>query len=301
MELHQLRYFLAVAEEGNFTRAAEKCFVSQPSLSAQIIKLEGELGQKLFNRLGRKAELTNAGRFLETRARTILMEVENAQRQIQESAEEVSGIVKVGVTPSVTPYLIPPAISECRKRYPKLEIHVQENLRRRVIEDVVQGTLEVAISSYTGDNPNIDAEPILQEALVLAVSSKHRLATKKSKISIDDFKDEPLILLGESATLGDKVFDFFDRMNVQPKVIAHCSQVRSVKELVNLGLGVAILPEMAKDERQPFEIVYRSLVSERMNRLLFALTHSRRYLTPGARVFIDLVREVAYQRIGSLF
>lgn len=299
MELHQLRYFLAVAEEGNFTRAAEKCFISQPSLSAQVIKLEEELGQKLFNRLGRRAEMTQAGRFLESRARTILMEVENAQRQIQESADEVKGTVHVGVTPSVTPYLIPPAISLCRERYPKLKIQLQESLRRRLIDDVVQGNLEVAISSYTGDTPNIDAEPILQEALVLAVSSKSPLASQKEGISINDFKDEPLILLGDSATLGDKVFDFFDRMKIEPNVVALCSQVRSVKELVNLGVGVAILPEMAKDERQPFEIVYRSLVSARMSRLLFALTHSRRYLSPGARVFIELVREVADKRRGS--
>ncbi|MBD5781841.1 LysR family transcriptional regulator [Pelagicoccus sp. NFK12] len=294
MELHQLRYFLAVAEEGNFTRAAEKCFVSQPSLSAQIIKLEGELGQKLFNRLGRRAELTRAGEFLETRARNILMEVENAERQIKENEEDISGVVKVGVTPSVTPYFIPPLIRMCRERYPNLEVHVQESLRRRLIDDVSGGLIEVAISSYTGDTPTIDAEPILREDLVLAVSKKHRLATQQSKVSIDDFKDEPLVMLGESATLGDKVFDFFDRMNIQPKVVGLCSQVRSVKEMVNLGMGVAILPAMAKEEHLPFDIVYRSLVSERMTRLLFALTHSRRYLSPGARVFVDLIREVAY-------
>ncbi|MBC2606806.1 LysR family transcriptional regulator [Pelagicoccus albus] len=294
MELHQLRYFLAVAEEGNFTRAAEKSFVSQPSLSAQIIKLEGELGQKLFNRLGRKAELTRAGTFLESRARTILMEVENAERQIKENEDDVKGIVKVGVTPSVTPYLIPRVIKLCRERYPKLNIHVQENLRRRLIDEVAQGRLEVAVSSYTGDAPSIDAEPILREELVLAVSKDHPLAKKKSKISIDDFKDEPLVLLGESATLGDKVFDFFDRMNVEPNVVALCSQVRSVKEMVNLGVGVAILPAMAKEEHLPFEIVYRTLVSERMTRLLFALTHARRYLSPGARAFLDLIRDVAY-------
>lgn len=293
MELHQLRYFLAVAEEGNFTRASEKCFVSQPSLSAQIIKLEGELGQKLFNRLGRRAELTQAGHFLESRARTILMEVNNAERQIRENETDIGGIVKVGVTPSVTPYLIPPVIRLCRERYPNLQIHIQENLRRRLIDEIQHGNLEVAISSYTGDAANIDAEPILQEDLVLAVSKNHRLATQKSKVSIEDFKDEPLVLLGESATLGDKVFDFFGKMNIEPNVVALCSQLRSVKEMVNLGVGVAILPEMAKEEHLPFEIVYRSLVSERMKRLLFALTHSRRYLSPGARVFTEMTREVA--------
>ena len=296
MELHQLRYFLAVAEEGNFTRAAEKSYVSQPSLSAQIIKLEGELGQKLFNRLGRRAELTQAGRFLETRARTILMEVENAQRQIKEGAAEVSGVISVGATPSVTPYLIPPVIELARERYPKLLIRIQESLRRKLISDVVHGELEVAISSYTGDTPNVDAEPILQESLVLAVPSGHSLASKQGPVSLNDFKEEPLVLLGESATLGDKVFDFFDNNDTKPNVVALCSQVRTVKELVSAGMGVAILPEMAREQRESYRIVYRSLASARMSRLLFALTHSRRYLTPGARVFIDLVREVADRR-----
>ena len=293
MELHQLRYFLAVAEEGNFTRAAEKCFVSQPSLSSQVIKLEGELGQKLFNRLGRKAELTQAGTFLEGRARTILMEVENAQRQIQEEAEEISGVVKVGVTPSVTPYLMPPAISLCRERYPKLQIHLQESLRRNIISEVLHGDLELAISSYTGDTPHIEAEPILQESLLLAVHVDHPLASKKELISINDFKMEPLVLLGESATLGDKVFAFFDNVDLQPNVVALCSQVRSVKELVNCGVGLAILPEMARDKKEPYDIVYRSLVSARMSRLIFALTHERRYLSPGGRAFKEVVREIA--------
>lgn len=296
MELHQLRYFVAVAEEGNFTRAAEKCFVSQPSLSAQIIKLEGELGQKLFDRLGRRAELTQAGRFLEARARTILMEVENAQRQIQDGATEISGLVRIGSTPSVTPYLLPPVIALSRKRFPKLEINIQENLRRRLIDDLSHGEIEVAITSYTGDSAHIDAEPILQESLMLAVSSQHRLATQKEHVALSDFKDEPIVLLGDSATLGDKVFEFFGRNNSQPRIVAMCSQVRTVKEFVHAGIGVAVLPEMAREANERFEIVYRSLASARMSRLVFALTHSRRYLSPGARAFIDMIREVSDKR-----
>lgn len=299
MELHQLRYFLAVADEGNFTRAAESCFVSQPSLSAQIIKLEGELGEKLFNRLGRTVELTKAGDFLEQRARNILMEVENAERQIKDGAAEVAGDVKIGATPSVTPYLIPQAIAICREKFPKLSIHIQESLRRKLIDDVVHGSLDVAITSYTGDTVNIDAEPLLQESLVLAVQSSHPLASQKDGISISALKDEPMILLGESASLGDKIFDFFDGNDSTPNIAALCSQVRTVKELVSVGMGVAIVPEMARDENEPYDIVYRSLVSARMSRLVFALTHTRRYLSPGSRVFIDTVREVAEERLGQ--
>ena len=170
------------------------------------------------------------------------------------------------------------------------------SVNRRVIDDLLHGEVEVAFTSYTGDTPNIAAEPILQESLYLAIPGSHRLAKQKERVSISDFKDEPLVLLGESATLSDKVYSFFGNNNSQPNVVALCSQVRTVKELVNAGLGLAILPEMARDQKDGFDIVFRSLASARMNRLVFALTHSRRYLAPGARVFIDTLRDVVDKR-----
>ena len=129
MEMHQLRYFLAISEERNFTRAAEKSFVSQPSLSAQIIKLEDELGNRLFNRLARRVELTSAGKQFEKRARSILMEADNAVREIRESANDVKGCLRIGVTPTVAPFLLPPVLKTCCERFPELRIRVDERLR----------------------------------------------------------------------------------------------------------------------------------------------------------------------------
>ncbi|MCH6257318.1 LysR family transcriptional regulator [Puniceicoccaceae bacterium K14] len=288
--MHQLRYFLAVADEGNFTRAAEKCFISQPSLSSQIIKLEEELGQKLFNRLGRTAELTGAGRVLERRARSILLDVENVQLEIQQGATEAQGLIHVGATPSVAPYLMPQVIANCKKLYPKLEISMHENLRVRLLDDLIAGELDLAIIAITGEHPDISAEPLLEEELYLVVSDSHPLASK-TKVSIEDFKDEPLITLGESSTLGRKIMEFFGRNEYEPKVAGTCSQVRTLKEMVDRGLGVAILPKMAIDLSEPFKVVYRSLESNRMNRLLFILTHDKRYHPPGVRAFTDVLRE----------
>ncbi len=290
MEMHQLRYFIAVAEEGNFTRAAEKSFVSQPSLSSQIIKLEEELGQKLFNRLGRRAELTEAGRILERRARSILLDVQNAEKEIKLSVGDVSGKLSVGSTPSVAPYLIPAVIAYCQKRYPDLEIRFTEDLRRPLIRELVEGDLEVAICSYPGDNALIEAEPILEEPLFLVANESHPLA-KKAKVSINDFKDEPLVMLGESNTLGEKVLEFFDRNDFKPKIECICSQVSTVKALVHNNVGLAILPEMARVMSEGYDIKFKSLTSSRMNRLVFALTYSKRYLSPGGRAFIEALRQ----------
>jgi len=295
MEMHQLRYFLAVVEEKNFTRAAERCHVSQPSLSAQIIKLEDELGDRLFNRLGRRIELTMAGSFFEKRARNILMEADNALKEIQEGARDPRGTLPIGVTPSVSPKLLSPVLRACQDRYPNLKIQVNENLRRALIENLVNGDLEVVISSYSGKAANVIAEPILQESLNLVVPSKHPLAAKES-ISLRELKNERLILIGESATLGEKVIEFFELNDFVPDIAGLCSQVNTAKALVHCGLGLAILPETAWEDVSPFDVVFKPLESAKMSRLLFALTHERRYLSSGASLFLETVREFVDNR-----
>ena len=290
MEMHQLRYFLAISEERNFTRAAEKSFVSQPSLSAQIIKLEDELGNRLFNRLGRRVELTSVGKQFEKRARSILMEADNAVREIRESASDFKGNLRIGVTPTVAPFLLPPVLKTCCERFPELRIRVDENLRRALLENLVSGNLDVVISSYSGGVSQVDAEPIIQEKLNLVIPRGHVLANRED-ISIEDFKDEPLIVLGESSALGAKVMEFFERNDFEPKTAAYCSQVSTAVALVHSGLGLAILPEMARESILPCGVVFKSMKSLKMSRLLFALTHERRYLPSGARGFLDVVRE----------
>ncbi len=296
MEMHQLRYFVAISEERNFTRAAAKCYVSQPSLSAQIIKLEDELGNRLFNRLGRRVELTPLGKRFERRARSILMEADNAIKEIRESGSDVKGSLRIGVTPTVAPFLLPPVLRTCRERYPELQIRIDENLRRALLENLVSGSLEVVISSYSGDVSQIDAEPILQESLNLVVPRGHALA-RKEEISIGDFKDEPLIVLGESSALGEKVLEFFERNDFEPKTAAYCSQVSTAVALVHSGHGLAILPEMARETVSPYDVVFRSMQSLKMSRLLFALTHERRYLSSAARGFLEVVREFVDRRV----
>ncbi len=289
MEMHQLRYFVAVVEEENFTRAAERSHVSQPSLSAQIIKLEDELGERLFNRLGRRVELTAAGRFFEKRARSILMEADNALRELQEGKGEPKGVLRIGVSTTVAPYLLPPVVEDCRKRFPRLEFRVEENMRRSLVENLLGGDLEVVISSHPGRGNRINAEPILQESLNLVVPSDHPLSAKK-EISINDFKDEPLIVLGESSVVGEKALELFGRNDFEPKIAALCSQISTAKELVDSGMGLAILPEMAREEHSSRRVVFKNLISAKMTRLVFALTHEQRYLSSGAHAFLDSVR-----------
>src|SRR5215831_18497311 len=121
MEMHQLRYFVAVAQTGNFSRAAERCHVSQPSLSQQILKLERRLGQPLFNRLGRRAVLTDAGRLLLDRATSILSAADDAERRLRAGDEAHGGRLAIGAIPTIAPFILPGTLGAFVRRCPKVE------------------------------------------------------------------------------------------------------------------------------------------------------------------------------------
>src|SRR5262245_13709780 len=139
MELHQLRYFVAVADAENFTRAAEQCFVSQPSLSQQIAKLEQELGHALFERLGRRVRITDAGRALYRRALSILGAVDEAKASVHDGTEWRSGSVTVAAIPTIAPYLLPELIKPFSKNFPKARLTVRENFTAEVVKDCLAG------------------------------------------------------------------------------------------------------------------------------------------------------------------
>src|SRR4051794_36638102 len=147
MEVHQLRYFVAVARTGNFSRAAEQCHVAQPSLSQQIQKLEEELGERLFDRRGRQTKLTGHGEALLPRALRILDELENARRDIAEAQELLRGTLIVGVLPTIAPYLLPAVMEEFTARFPGLAVVIQEDTTARLLELVNAYEIDFAIAS----------------------------------------------------------------------------------------------------------------------------------------------------------
>src|SRR5437868_5755769 len=141
MELHQLRYFVAVAETGSFTRAAEREGVTQPTLSEQIIRMEGQIGRRLFDRLGRKVVLTEAGQELLGRAQAILAAVAEAERAVKDSAE--GGQLRVGAIPTIAPFLLPSTVTRFRKQHPGVRLQLKEDLTERLLADLLAGELDL--------------------------------------------------------------------------------------------------------------------------------------------------------------
>jgi len=289
MELHQLRYFVAVAETENFTRAAERSHVSQPSLSQQILNLESEVGHKLFHRLGRKAVLTEAGTAFLDRARRILTEVENAAKELSDHPG-LGRRITVGAVQTVMPYLLTPFIAQCRDRHPNLLVDAQEDFRANLVRAVVEGELDFAIVPLPVDDHRLSVEPLLSEPLLLVVGKSHPFADR-STISINDLTGETFISLGDSSALAAQIHTFFGDNKFQPRIGIRCAQVATLKLFVSLGLGISILPQLARLSDDRDELTYLRLTGSEPHRELVVIRHLQRYQSRGAEQFLSLLRD----------
>jgi LysR family hydrogen peroxide-inducible transcriptional activator len=297
MELHQLRYFVAVAETENFTKAAQRTNVSQPSLSQQIINLESEIGHKLFHRLGKKAVLTEAGLVFLTRARSILFEVENASKELGDK----SGLgrrITVGAIQTVMPFLLTDLIAGCRETHPNLLIDAYEDFRDDLVGAIIDGGLDVAVVPSPVDDHRISAESLLTEPLLIVVGKNHPIASRK-QISINDLANETFVSLGDSSTLAAKVRSFFGDHKFQPRIGFRCAQIATLKLWVASGLGISLLPQMAKlpDDRE--SLVYLRLTESVPTRELLVIRHLQRYQSRGVEQFLGLLREHVSRRFPS--
>jgi LysR family hydrogen peroxide-inducible transcriptional activator len=288
MELTQLRYLLAAAESGNFTRASERCAVSQPSLSQQIINLERELGHKLFHRLGRRVVPTEAGQVFLERARYIIREVEDASKELKESPT-LERRIKVGAVPTLAPYLFPPLLEHCHEVHPNLLVHTHEDFHPDLMRGVVEGDLDLAVLPQPVKDPRVSTEVLFVEPLLLVVSLSHPLAAKPM-IDARDLAEESFVLLGHSSSLSMEIERFCGDHDFAPRLGHRCSQVATVKALVALGAGISILPRIAQRPADDKALVYRELTGRVPTREVVIVRHLQRYQTKGAELFLKVLR-----------
>ncbi|MCI0463230.1 MAG: LysR family transcriptional regulator [Gemmataceae bacterium] len=296
MEMHQLRYFVAVAETANFTRAAERCHVSQPSLSQQIGKLEKRLHQRLFDRLGRRAVLTDAGRLLLDRARAILAAADDAERRLRDGAD-LGARLAVGVIPTVAPYLLPPALERFLRHCPGVEVTVHEDATRNLVEAAAGGELDLAILALPLSDDRLHVEPLRSEPLLLALPSGHRLARKK-RVTVEDLAEERFILLTEMHCLGEQVLSFCRAGGCEPRIACRSAQIATVQKLIALGQGISLLPEMARRADVDARTVYRPLAGGPARTLAVAW-HRHRYHSSAAERFLADVRALGETANGA--
>jgi LysR family hydrogen peroxide-inducible transcriptional activator len=289
MEMHQLRYVVAVARTGNFSRAAEQCHVAQPSLSQQILKLEEELGERLFDRMKREARLTAHGEVFLRRAVKILAEVDAARREASEAQNLLRGTLTVGVLPTIAPYLLPGALARFTEKFPGVQIVIQEDTTARLVKLAHAYEIDFALLSEPVDDDRLEVRKLFSEELLLALPPGHPLTHKRS-VTVADLRKERLIIMKEGHCLGDQVLGFCDARKLKPNISFRSAQLETIQALVCAGLGISLIPAMAADEEREDVPAYRRLASPCPTRTLVTVWPKPRQPGRVAVEFLKLIR-----------
>ncbi|MBE0670888.1 MAG: LysR family transcriptional regulator [Anaerolineales bacterium] len=290
MEIHQLTYFVAVAETGSFSRAAERCNITQPSLSQQIMKLEQELGEALFERLPRKVVLTDAGRILLPRAISILGDLQDIKHTLNQNVDAGHGLLHVGFIPTIAPFVLPRVIKRFSQEYPNAHLTVQEDITESLVRDLVDGKLDIGITSMPIHNKLIRTQELLTEPLLVASSRKNDIITRAS-IRVKELDDFPFIALSEMHCLGEQIQSFCHLQGLELKVVCDTSQLTTVQNCVAFGLGVSLIPRAMALSDTTNRITYRTLSDTSPQRKIAAATRIDRTPSFLAQKFIEIVRE----------
>jgi LysR family hydrogen peroxide-inducible transcriptional activator len=289
MELHQLRYFCAVAETGSFSRAAEQSHISQPSLSQQILKLEDELGARLFDRLGRSVRLTELGKTFLPRARAVLRELEAAKGDVVEGKTFVGGPVTVGVIPTVAPYFLPMRLTTFSRKFPQVQLTVVEEITPVLLERLRAGAIDVAILALPLRGHEFDAFPLLTERLFAALPKKHKLTSRQS-LPLKDLRTEPFLLLRDGHCFRDTAVAACDRARLHPRIVFESGQFSSLLSMVGAGMGVSIVPEMAIEKKSHCR--YIRIADDQAVRTIGVVVLRGRSLTRAHNAFLQHLRAI---------
>ncbi|HZR75053.1 hydrogen peroxide-inducible genes activator [Bradyrhizobium sp.] len=239
--LRQLRYFDALARHGHFGRAAEACAISQPALSMQIKEMEEALGGVLLERNARQVALTKFGEELLTRVRDILRSVDELGDFARASRDRLAGRLRVGMIPTIAPYLLPRVIENLARLHPELDIHVRETLTPRLIKEVAEGRLDTAIVALPVSEPSLTEIALFKENFLLVRPGEQDGTPVPSRETLREMK---LLLLEEGHCFRDQALSFCN-MQAPPREVLDASSLSTLVQMVGAGIGVTLIPEMA--------------------------------------------------------
>lgn len=298
MHLHQLKYFVSVVKTGSITKAAKHCFISQPSISQQISKLEENIGKKLFMKIDGKLVLTKPGNILYEQAVKILTSVDDAKRYIRDADSNKGGEVRIGILPTLAPFILPNALQALSEKYTDVAILIREEISESLIAAAQQGELDILIESLPFNKKNLDIEPLFSDPFYLAVHKSHPLASSK-EIHLNSLEGMPFILLEDIHCMTRQIEQFCFSEQFVPKVVFQASQISTIELLIESNYGVSILPAIATIQKDTdSQIRYVKLVSENQppKREIVLATVKDRYFSPAAKYFIDTIKK-RYQQI----
>jgi DNA-binding transcriptional LysR family regulator len=287
MDVRQLSYFVAVAEEQQFTRAAIRVSVAQPAVSHQIRRLEAELGEALFHRDARAARLTEAGRELLPHARAAIAAVDEARDAVASLHGLLHGTLRIGVVRAPLDRRIYAAVGEFHRVHPAVEIILREEHNEELFDELAGGQTDAAIVGITGEPlpPHVGTRVIASEPLVLTVRRDHPLAGRAS-IAFGRLREHPFVTLARGTGLRAVLDRASRQAGFTPRITAEASELGSLVELASEGLGVALLPRSALVETEP-RLAILDLTRPRLQRRT-ALAWHQQTTSPAGRAFLAL-------------
>jgi LysR family transcriptional regulator, hydrogen peroxide-inducible genes activator len=244
IKLKDLRYLVTVADTGHFGQAAERCFVSQPTLSAQLKKLEEYLGVKLIERQPRRATLTQAGEQIVARARVILSASDEVVTIAQTYRDPLAGRLKVAMIPTVGPYVLPQVAPAVRKQLPRLDLLLFEYQTAAILVKVHAGDIDVGVLALPVEQEGLASRKLYDEDFNVALPEQHRLA-KQATVRITDLADESLLLLEEGHCLREQALEVCSRISLQERQDFRATSLETLRQMVAAGAGVTLMPELA--------------------------------------------------------
>jgi LysR family hydrogen peroxide-inducible transcriptional activator len=244
LKLKDLRYLVAVAEQRHFGRAAARCFVSQPTLSAQLKKLEQSLGVQLIERAPNNVTLTEAGAAIVERARRIIEASEEVVALAAGQRDPLAGKLRLALLPTIGPYLLPHVTRAIRKALPRLELRLYEYQTAAMLEKLHAGELDLGILALPVELAGLEARELYREAFTVALPERHPLAARES-VRAADLKGERLLLLEEGHCLRDQALEVCARAGVNDAQDFRATSLETLRQMVAAGAGVTLLPELA--------------------------------------------------------
>ncbi|MBB5342978.1 LysR family transcriptional regulator [Tunturibacter empetritectus] len=281
MEIHQLRYFRAVAECRSFTRAAKREHVSQPSMSHQVMKLEEELGAKLFNRKGVEISLTNFGEAFLPKAIAILHQLQEAEREIRELVEVESGRVTLGLSPTLSPYFLPRLLASFLKQHPLIELQLKEECVTTLLDWLRAETVDLAIMPLPIAAEGMSATELMEERLFAIVNKDHPLQ-ESDHVTLNQLSDTSLLLLTDIHCSDGDALPALVPGTMQPRVIFESGCFLTILNMVKAGLGISIMPEMPINEDAGCKFI--PLEGESASRTIALVELQGRYQTRAHRL-----------------
>lgn len=292
MELRQLQYAIQIAIERNFSRAAEKLHIAQPSLSQQLSKLEKEIGVLLFQRSTNSVELTHAGSLFVEKSQKILDMVEQLKKEMEDISQMKKGRLVVGSMPMTGSTILPLVVPAFQAAYPDIEISLVEETSANLETLTNNGQTDISLLSLPLREDSLVYETLLEEEIVLAVPPQHRLAGRKQPVALQELKHEAFIALKKGQGFRKQTFELCQQAGFTPNIVFESSNMETVQSLVAAGMGIAFVPYLISRRKGSEHSPVHLPLESRPARTLVIAFRKGRYLSKAAEAFIDTMKAV---------